>query len=127
MIRASYRGSEQRPGHGCYCSVVDELSKIADAIRSRQYLVSRHASERLASRGISFAVVAEAIIKQRVFLVERRSADRRGPSCLVALRTGRGVLHAVFGVGDTVILVTVYEPDERFDETGLERRSRSGD
>ena len=103
--------------------IADIPGFIREKVLNGQYQTKLHALQRINERGLLPSEVREALLE--CYVVEDYPEDKRGHSCLVWGKTGKGQdLHLVCGLtGETVWVVTIYEPDQGKWETPLKRRA----
>ncbi len=89
-----------------------DLAAISRCIRAGDYKLSKHAFDRLTSRGIPTDRLEEAIGRDRPEVIEDYPNNEQGPKCLILgwVREDEP-LHAVVTCVGQPIVVTVYEPD----------------
>lgn len=86
-----------------------DLEQLRHHFAERNYLLTAHASDRAAQRGIRSAEIEAAIAKGEV--IEDYPDDKYGPSCLIlgTAEAGR-VLHIQVSYPPPTKVITVYEP-----------------
>ena len=103
-----------------------DIDSIPGFIRERvingQYQIKLHALQRINERGVVPSEIRDALLECTI--VENYPDDKRGHSCLVWGKSGDGRdLHLVCGfAGETVWVITIYEPDPEKWETPMKRR-----
>ncbi len=89
--------------------------------RAKDYLLSDHASDKAAQRGISSAEIESAIENGEV--IEDYPDDKYSPSCLIYGQTKSGkIIHVVVSYPDITKVITVYEPNPEEWEDGKVRK-----
>lgn len=99
------------------------IAVIQNLIRSRQYLFTIHAADRMTERHIAVEEIEEALLGDSVEVVEDYRDDPRGSSCLILGFTDKDRplhVHCTRPPGLTVI--TAYEPDDSEWENGFRMR-----
>ncbi len=101
-----------------------DLAALRQCLVERAYLLTAHASDRAAQRGIVSREIEEVIAAGEV--IEDYPDDKYGPSCLILGYTQAGrVLHVQVSYPPAVKVITVYEPaSDQWDETFRVRKSR---
>ena len=100
-----------------------DLETLRGAFHAHEYLLTEHASERAAQRGILAAEIEQAIETGEV--IEDYPEDKYGPSCLIYGRlSGRRDLHVQVSYPAPYRVITVYEPNPDEWESGRTRISR---
>ncbi len=95
---------------------------IKEKFRDKDYLLSDHASDRAARRGITSAEIEEAIENGEV--IEDYPDDKYSPSCLIYGQTGSGkMLHILVSYPEITKIITVYEPNPDEWDNGKVRKS----
>lgn len=104
-----------------------ELSFIQRCVREQRLLWTYHVNMRLVARGVSRLMVLESVDSYRV--VEHYPQSQTShylASCLVHAVHREIVIHILFAVdmeGDTVRVITVYQPDpEQWDAGFMQRK-----
>jgi hypothetical protein len=88
-----------------------ELKELRDKISRGEYRYSDHAVKRMIRRSIDRAEIEEAVLSGEI--IEEYPADKYSSSCLVYGRTRFGRhLHVQLSIPPTVVIITVYDPDE---------------
>lgn len=100
---------------------ITELQKLCE---QRKIIWSKHILNRMQQRNISRADIFTAIANGKI--IEQYPSDYPYPSCLVLGKTAINVnIHIVCSVCENgMILITVYYPDDRFDETNKYRKEQ---
>jgi hypothetical protein len=100
------------------------LRAIRQALASRSYLLTEHASDRAVARNIASHEIEEAV--QDAVLVEDYPADKYGPSCLLMGKTATDrTLHIQVSYPSAIKVITVYEPSASEWQKGwVARRTR---
>ncbi len=101
-----------------------DIEALRRCFVERTYLLTAHASDRAAQRGIISREIEEAVVNGEV--IEDYPDDKYGPSCLILGYTGAGhVLHVQVSYPPAVKVITVYEPSpEQWDEGFRVRKPR---
>lgn len=99
-----------------------KIEEIRDKINAGEYRFSDHAVKRLIKRLINRAEIENAILTGEI--IEEYPRDKYSPSCLVygMSKSGRH-LHVQLSLPPTVVIITVYEPD---DTEWIDFRKRRG-
>ena len=85
------------------------LEQLRAKFRSKAYLLTAHASDRAAKRGIFSHEIEQAVIGGAV--IEDYPEDKYGPSCLILGTTDTGrVLHIQVSYPPNIKMITVYTP-----------------
>ncbi len=80
-------------------------------INKREYRFSDHAVKRMIKRSIDRIEIEEAVLSGEV--IEEYPDDKYSPSCLIYGRTKTGRnLHIQISLPPSVVVITVYDPDE---------------
>jgi len=80
-------------------------------IEEGDYRVSDHAVKRMIKRSIDRIEVEETVLSGEV--IEEYPDDKYSPSCLIYGRTKKGRnLHVQISPPPSVVVITVYDPDE---------------
>lgn len=88
-----------------------ELKEIRDKISRGEYRYSDHAVKRMIKRSIDRAEIEEAVLSGEI--IEVYPDDKYSPSCLVYGKAESGRhLHVQLSIPPTVVIITVYDPDE---------------
>ncbi len=100
-----------------------DLAGLRQCFVERTYLLTAHASDRAAQRGIISREIEEVIADGEV--IEDYPDDKYGPSCLVMGLTEAGrALHIQVSYPPTVKVITVYVPSpDQWDEDFRVRKS----
>lgn len=89
------------------------LHRVQDSIREGRYRLSSHAEREREAELITKQELEEALLSANAEIIEDYSDDPRGPSCLVLGFTQQGKpLHAVIGLAEAVVIITVYRPTQ---------------
>jgi len=88
-----------------------ETEGIRVKIEKEEYRFSDHAVKRMIKRNIERIEIEEAVILGQI--IEEYPDDKYSPSCLVYGKT-KSIrhLHVQLSIPPTVVIITVYEPDE---------------
>jgi hypothetical protein len=87
------------------------IERIKDKIRTGKYRFSDHAVKRMIKRAINRYEIEDAVMSGKV--IEEYPDDKYSPSCLVYGKTHKGRnLHVQISLPPSVVIITVYEPDE---------------
>ena len=87
------------------------IEEIRDKISTGEYRFSDHAVKRMIKRSVDRIEIEEAVLSGAI--IEEYPDDKYSPSCLVYGRSKAGRhLHVQLSVPPTVVVITVYEPDE---------------
>lgn len=99
-----------------------DITKVRTLVRQRRVIWKRHALERMLERGLTRAMVFEAITSGE--LIKDYSADRPAPGGLFLAWQGMCPIHVVVAVDDdTLAIITAYEPTlEHFESDFRTRR-----
>jgi Domain of unknown function (DUF4258) len=98
-----------------------DLEQLRSLFIGKQYLLTAHASQRAAVRGIVSDEI-EAVITSGV-VIEDYPNDKYGPSCLILGSTKAGrFLHVQVCYPPVVKVITVYEPSPQEWESDLRTR-----
>ena len=85
------------------------LDLLREQFRTKVYLLTAHASNRAAQRGIYSREIEEVVIAGEV--IEDYPDDKYGPSCLMMGQTKAGTtLHVQVSYPPSVKVITVYIP-----------------
>lgn len=88
-----------------------EISSTKSKIEAGEYRVSDHAVKKMISRSIDRLEVEAVIISGDI--IEEYPDDKYSPSCLVYGKTKAGRdLHVQLSLPPSVVIITVYEPEE---------------
>jgi len=88
-----------------------ELTNLKRIIRNGEYRYSDHAVKKMISRSIDRTEVEETIMSGEI--IEEYPDDKYSPSCLVYGKTKAGRdLHVQLSLPPSVVIITVYEPEE---------------
>jgi len=100
-----------------------DLAALRQCFTDRTYLLTAHASDRAAQRGIISQEIEDAVLHGEI--IEEYPEDKYGPSCLLLEHTGAGrVLHVQVSYPPAVKVITVYEPSpDDWDETFSVRKT----
>lgn len=105
-----------------------DLRFIQRCVRRGRLLWTYHVNMRLVERGISRPMVMESIDSYHIIEHYPQSQTSHYlPSCLVYAEHSGITIHILFAIdkdGDTVRVITVYQPDPAQWETGFRRRSK---
>lgn len=97
------------------------LDQLHMLIRQKAYLLTAHASDRAAQRGIVSREIEEGILAGEV--IEDYPDDKYGPSCLIMGKTTAGkTLHVQVSYPPGVKVITVYAPSLEEWEADLKTR-----
>lgn len=102
-----------------------DLVKVRSLVKKRQVIWRRHALERLLERGLTRAMIFDALLAGE--LIEDYSAARPVPSGLVLGWQRNHPVHVVIAIEDdeTLAIITAYEPTlEHFGSDFRTRRKR---
>ena len=87
------------------------IEGIRDKLRKREYRFSDHAVKRMIKRAIDRTEIEESVLSGEI--IEEYPDDKYSPSCLIYGRTKAGRnLHVQISLPPSVVIITVYEPDE---------------
>jgi hypothetical protein len=88
-----------------------ELTEIKRKIGNGEYRYSDHAIKKMISRSIDRFEVEETIMSGEI--IEEYPDDKYSPSCLLygKAKAGRD-LHVQLSLPPSVVIITVYEPEE---------------
>lgn len=98
---------------------VEDLQKLC---KENKIIWSSHILNRMHQRGINRNDIINAVLSGEI--IEQYENDYPYPSCLLLGKTALNVdLHIVCSICDNgMVLITVYYPDDRFDETNKIRK-----
>ncbi len=100
-----------------------DLAALRQCFAERAYLLTAHASDRAAQRGIISREIEEVIADGEI--IEDYPDDKYGPSCLLLGHTPAGrALHVQVSYPPAVKVITVYEPSpDQWDDSFRVRKS----
>jgi len=83
---------------------------IRERVRTRQYLISKHAEDERRNDGLSLSDIEQVLLNGAI--VEHYSNTGRGSSCLVCGKIGERPVHVVCGQNrySWLVIITVYIP-----------------
>lgn len=88
------------------------IKDIQDKILEGEYRYSDHAVKRMIKRSIERIEVENAILKGEI--IEDYPDDKYSPSCLIYGKTEMGRnLHIQSSLPPKVVIITIYEPDNK--------------
>ncbi len=88
------------------------IKEIHNTIRLSKYSFSDHAVKRMIKRNVTRQELESAILSGEI--IEQYPDDKYSPSCLVYGKTENGRdLHIQLSLPPIVIIITVYEPDQK--------------
>lgn len=88
-----------------------EISAIKSKIRTGEYRYSDHAVKKMISRNIDRKETEDAVSAGEI--IEEYPDDKYSPSCLVYGKTKAGRdIHVQLSLPPSVVIITVYEPEE---------------
>jgi len=94
----------------------DLLREIQEAVRSGAFRFSEHALMEAAEDRVAISDIQGAILGPDAEVIEDYPEDARGPSLLIlGWLAGRRPVHAVLSYPPNVVVITVYRPDERWE------------
>ncbi|MHA1574053.1 MAG: DUF4258 domain-containing protein [Alphaproteobacteria bacterium] len=101
-----------------------DLTALRQCFAERTYLLTAHASDRAAQRGIISREIEEAVADGEI--IEDYPDDKYGPSCLLLGYTKAGrALHVQVSYPPAVKVITVYEPlPDQWDESFRVRKPK---
>lgn len=87
-----------------------DIAWIKGQIRNNDYFWTLHADEERRNDGLEILDVETAILEGEI--LEQYPQDPRGPSCLIAGKTGEIPVHVVCGKNKagSLVIITVYRP-----------------
>ncbi len=87
------------------------IEGIQDKIKKAEYRLSDSAVKRMIKKSIDRHEVEEALLEGEI--TEEYPDDKYSPSCLIYGKTKAGRnLHVQISLPPSVVIITVYEPDE---------------
>lgn len=99
-----------------------DLVVLRSTFAAKNYLLTAHASNRAASRGILSIEIESAVISGE--MIEDYPNDKYRPSCLILGHTPAGrILHIHVSYPPYVKVITVYEPSHDEWESDFRRRT----
>lgn len=88
-----------------------KIEEIRDEIGIGEYRFSDHAVKRIIKRLIDRVEIEDAVLTGEI--IEEYPLDKYSPSCLVYGRSKSGRhLHVQLSLPPTVVVITVYEPED---------------
>ncbi len=92
----------------------DIIALVQSRVRAKQYRLSSHAEREREADQISMREIEEALLSNRLDVIEDYPNDPRGASCLLVGFTRESKpIHLVCGISlpDVIVVITTYRPD----------------